>query len=250
MKKLLLAATALGFGLSASAAFAADMSYPVKAAPIMAPIPVFSWTGFYIGANVGYGWAETDNWNYGYYDSYNGGGKVKPDGWFGGGQIGYNYQFTNNVVVGLEADFEFADMKDTRGYNGFWDLNDWYDAGKVTTEIESFGTIRARLGYAYDRFLPYVTGGLAWGNVKVSDRWTEYDGVNDLVGETFGYSADDTLWGWTIGAGIEYAITDNWTTKIEYLYADLGSIDFNGHHWNDDLDVTLQTVKIGVNYKF
>ncbi|MFK8251592.1 outer membrane protein [Ancylobacter terrae] len=276
------------------------MSYPVKAPPVVVA-PAFTWTGFYIGANVGYGWGEVGDsgkwqkyldWYYDYdcncevptvkaaasdyygyyvYDyGFNGTGKQEPDGWFGGAQIGYNYQFSNNVVLGFEADVQFADMKDSATY---WadeyfvpygggemaalDAAGYYtgysEYGLINTKIETFGTVRARLGYAFDRFLPYVTGGLAWANVKVNEAVTfTYD---DVAYGSAAFSASDTLWGWTLGGGVEYALTDNWTVKVEYLYADLGSIDYHPNYdvyenWRGDFDVTMQTLKFGVNYKF
>jgi outer membrane immunogenic protein len=241
----------------AAPAFAADLSYPVKA-PVVAVIPAFSWTGLYVGGNGGYGWGEgSAPWDsyLGYYyagwDPYAYRGGSDPEGGFGGLQIGYNYQFSNNVVLGVEADFEFGSLKDTLNYNVSNTFGGGFeqDIGSIETKIEAFGTVRARLGYAFDRFLPYVTGGVAWGNVKVSEEWsTSFNGIYDpfLSGAA---SVSDTRWGWTLGGGAEYAFTDNWTVKAEYLYADLGDID-----WDSDagtrIDVKLQTVKVGINYKF
>ncbi|SCW35550.1 outer membrane protein [Ancylobacter rudongensis] len=235
-------------------AFAADMAYPVKAAPI-AYVPVFSWTGVYIGGNVGYAWGDgSAPWNnylayyYSGYDSAAASGGSDPTGWFGGAQIGYNYQLENNVVLGAEADFNFGAMEDRLNYTAV-DLGDptFQDLGTIDTKIESFGTVRARIGYSMDRFLPYVTGGLAWGNVKVSESWTSYtDGTLDGFG---GASRSETLWGWTLGGGLEYAVTDNWSVKAEYLYVDLGDINWDGAA-NTKIDMSMQTLKAGVNYKF
>ncbi len=191
MYRKLLGGTAIALALAASPALAADMGYPVKAPPMMAVVPVFTWTGFYIGANVGYGWGDAsgyspyDNSDYAIITGLVTSGSGDPDGWFGGLQAGYNYQFYNNVVLGLEADVQFADMKSTYSYGyTVTDLGstpvddpDFGVSGKYTTKIDTFGTVRARLGYAMDRFLPYVTGGLAWANVKVSGN-TVIDGDN------------------------------------------------------------------------
>jgi outer membrane immunogenic protein len=260
MYRKLLGGTAIALALAASPALAADMGYPVKAPPMMAVVPVFTWTGFYIGANVGYGWGDAsgyspyDNSNYATIVGLVTSGSGDPDGWFGGLQAGYNYQFYNNVVLGLEADVQFADMKSTYNY-GYTVTNlgdtqqddaDFGVYGKYTTKIDTFGTVRARLGYAMDRFLPYVTGGLAWANVKVSgNSFVDGDNLSGWSG-----SHSDTYWGWALGGGVEYAFTDNWTMKAEYIYADLGSTSFDGLFNEHDLDFSMQTLKVGVNYKF
>lgn len=254
IKSLLLGSIA-GAALAVPA-FAADMSYPVKAPPV-AYVPAFTWTGFYLGGNFGYGWGDgSAPWNnyLGYYyplwDSVAYSGGSDPSGWFGGVQVGYNYQFSNNVVLGVEADFEFGSLSDTLNYTAanYGGISD-QDFGTIDTKIEAFGTVRARLGYAMDHFLPYVTGGLAWGNVKVDETWTNYMGGVYNVFNSGSASRSETLWGWTVGAGVEYAVTDNWTVKAEYLYADLGDINWDSTA-NTKIDMTLQTIKAGVNYKF
>lgn len=252
--KSLLLGTVAAAALAAPA-LAADLSYPVKAAPVAAYVPAFSWTGAYIGGNVGYGWGDgSAPWNnyllyyYSGYDSVAANGGSNPSGWFGGAQIGYNYQLANNVVLGAEADFNFGSMTDRLNYTAV-DAGDptLQDTGSINTKIDSFGTVRARVGYSMDRFLPYVTGGLAWGNVKVSESFTSYaDGALDGFGAS---SRSDTLWGWTLGGGVEYAITDNWTVKAEYLYIDLGDITWDGAS-GTKLDMSMSTLKAGVNYKF
>jgi outer membrane immunogenic protein len=238
----------------AAPAFAADLSYPVKA-PIIAVAPMFSWTGFYLGANAGYGWGEgSANWGdyldyyySGWNSSYDGG--TDPDGWFGGVQVGYNFQLQNNLVLGIEADAQFGSMKDTLNYSASDPITGASDVGTITSKIESFGTIRGRIGYAADRFLPYVTGGLAWGNVKVNEDWTSTLGGVVQPGLSGSASVSETIWGWTLGGGVEYAVTDNWTVKGEYLYTDLGDISWDGDA-STDIGVKLQTLKVGVNYKF
>ena len=231
--------TACGLG---SAAQAADLT--VNEQVVEAAGPVFTWTGFYAGVHAGYGWAdlETDITR-----SFDGGDQ--PDGFFGGGQIGYNYQFANQVVLGIEADASFADLKDDRKFR---DTNgDLYMEFGPETRITALGTVRARAGYAVDRFLPYVTGGFAWANAKSGL------GVGTNVPDfpVFGFSDSHVFTGWTVGAGVEYAVTNNITAKVEYLYADLGSKDFSADlggstaEYRGDLS-SLQTVKFGLNYKF
>ncbi|MEP9354738.1 outer membrane protein [Xanthobacter sp. KR7-65] len=231
LKRALLGASALV--LLAGTASAADLStrYPVKAGPI--PVQVFSWTGFYVGGNVGWGWAS-NSYDYTPFASpvtysYDLGSS---NGFFGGLQLGYNYQFVNNVVLGVEADFDWADLgSDTILVGGP------VGGAVVSQNVDYFGTIRARLGYAMDRFLPYITGGAAWAKLNYSDP--------------YGVSYDSTKWGWTAGAGIEYAITNNWTVKAEYLY--LGFNDSKTTFFNGDqlsVSTDIQTAKVGVNYKF
>ncbi|WP_029876682.1 outer membrane protein [Xanthobacter sp. 126] len=225
LKRALLGATALV--LLAGTASAADLAtrYPVKAAPI--PVQVFSWTGFYIGGNVGWGWAD-NTYDYTPFASptysYSPG---TSNGFIGGFQLGYNYQFANNVVLGAEADFDWADISSSKTFT----------AAVINQKVDYFGTIRARLGYAMDRFLPYITGGAAWANLKYTDP--------------YGFSDSNLKWGWTAGAGVEYAITNNWTVKAEYLY--LGFDNSKTNYANgDQLSVgsNIQTAKVGVNYKF
>ncbi|WP_332119505.1 outer membrane protein [Azorhizobium caulinodans] len=210
--KSVLVTGALASLLFAAPAMAADLSRPAPAMPasaVSAP-PVFSWTGFYIGANTGYASGSGK----GSADALG----LDPDGWFGGGQVGYNYQFQNNMLVGLEADVQGGGISAGNG--------------PVSSKLESFGTVRARLGYAVDRVLPYVTGGFAWGNNKITD---------------FGTSQSQTLTGWTVGGGVEYALTNNWTARAEYLYTDLGKADYKAL---GEAGVAASTARLGVNYKF
>lgn len=235
MKRFLLATVALA-ALSAPAA-AADLAtkYPVKA---VVPVPVFSWTGFYIGANVGYG---GDSFTY----DVNVGGtplasaSVNSSGFFAGGQIGYNYQFANNVVLGIETDLQWSNIEGKVSAN-FLGL----PVVSAGSSVDYFGTIRARLGYAIDRFLPYITGGVAYGK----------SGTDVSVLGVPLFSASSTNWGWTLGAGGEFAVTNNWTFKAEYLYVDLGSNDISlatlGIPATIGNDTKFHTFKAGVNYKF
>jgi outer membrane immunogenic protein len=228
MKKFLLTSVAALGLIAAGAASAADL--PSRKGPVMAPVayvPAFTWTGFYVGANAGYAWGQIDSTNLGIVNPFS-----DPDGFIGGGQIGYNYQI-NQFVLGLEADFQGADLK-SRATNF---------AGTVSAsnEINWFGTVRGRVGYAFDRFLPYFTGGFAYGNVK-----------NKITAPTFAFSDDNTQYGWTIGGGLEYAFTNNLTAKVEYLYVDLDKESFSvpGGTFNANVETKFSVVRAGLNYKF
>ncbi|RUX26608.1 porin family protein [Mesorhizobium sp. M7A.F.Ca.US.011.01.1.1] len=227
MKKILLATTCF-LGL-ASAASAADVVVEQGAA-------AYNWSGVYVGGNIGWSqlksdWHDIDDdWGGGSYDAGS-------DGVLLGGVVGYNHQFTNNVVLGFEADLAY-----TSNSKSF----DAPDSGRVdlTNKMNLFGTVRGRLGYAFDRFLPYVTGGLAVANFK--HQWTETADPTDSWPDFGGAEA-----GWTAGAGIEYALTDHWTAKAEYLYADFGDVtSTNEDGYRMTVDRSVNTVRFGVNYKF
>jgi outer membrane immunogenic protein len=207
MKRLLLSgAAAIAALVIAAPAYAADM--PSRRAPVYkaAPLPIFNWTGFYAGLHAGYGWGDSSG--------------LDPDGGFGGGQIGYNWQFSPNWVWGVEADVSGADLSDRVAGIG------------VKTNV--FGTARVRLGYTVDRMMVYGTGGFAWADTK---NWAG------------GSSDKQANYGWTIGAGLEYAFAPNWSTKLEYLYADYGRDDYNIPGGNG-LELKTSTVKVGINYLF
>jgi outer membrane immunogenic protein len=210
MKRILRASVAVGAlaGFIGSA-LAADL--PRQAPMYKAPAyvaPVFNWTGAYIGINGGGGWGRS---NYADVEKYDvSGGMI-------GATVGYNWQF-GTWVVGLEGDADWANIKGSGVF--------------AETKNDFLATIRGRLGYSFDRFMPYVTGGLAVGNVKASDIW--------------GFSKDQTNAGWTVGAGVEFAFAPQWTAKIEYLYVDLGDVDLAGLK----TDFYSNVVRGGVNYRF
>ncbi len=230
------AVAAAGLALGAvQSASAADIARPVyKAAPV---IMAYNWSGFYIGGNVGYGWGSIDT-----NDIFGFSATAKPDGFFGGGQIGWNWQAPGSQWVwGVEVDSQWSGMKDSALFFG--------GAGGVASadaKIDYFGTARLRVGYAWDRAMFYGTGGIAWAN-------TEVGGAVNAAGLNWaGSSASNSHVGWTAGAGIEWALLDNWSAKVEYLYLDLGNQDYFGGPTGGgfDADVTAHTVKLGLNYRF
>ncbi|WP_029074035.1 outer membrane protein [Kaistia adipata] len=227
--------------LGVAGAQAADLTY--EPAPVAAPV-AFNWTGFYVGVHGGIGGGEFDTTFTEEFDDYSVDYNDNAFGAFGGAQIGYNWQFSPNWVAGVEADI---------AYSGIESNFDWNYAGgssyNISTNVDWFGTLRGRIGYAWDNLLVYGTGGAAYGDVEVS---TNYSDPN----ESYGSSFSDTRWGWTIGAGVEYGITQNITLKTEYLYVDLGSIHQNAYNAAEDdygqfdTDVAFHTLKVGLNYKF
>ena len=236
MRKLLLSTVA--FAAISSTALAADLpSRPAPVAPVY--VPIFTWTGLYVGLNAGVGWA--DNTTLFVDDSLFGPssfGVGSDAGFVGGGQIGYNFQ-TGAFVFGVEADIQYADLSSKANWGAY---SYSFNGGGS----QYFGTVRARVGYAFDRVLVYVTGGLAYGGLN--DNW--WGGSNSSTG-------------WTLGGGVEYAFTNNWTAKIEGLYVNLDQ----GNHIEAvnyiagaaspaAANVSSQSgegggvIRVGVNYKF
>jgi outer membrane immunogenic protein len=255
MKKL---ATCLiaSIGLIGTPAFAADMGVP--AAP--PPAPVYNWTGWYVGVNAGasMGTVKTDfnrgpvtvtiDGHPGSSPSLDLSNTESPDGFIGGGQIGYNYQLSPIWVVGVEADFQGAAEKDSNTLtNPFEHHPDGFLATGTTvtdyaTKIEWFGTARLRAGYVWGNgnVFSYVTGGLAYGKVDLEGTSTvsgsvcgQTAGVCTTLSTPFsishalGHSHVNT--GWVLGYGPEGRMaTPGWTWKIEGLYMDLGHLDTTG----------------------
>jgi outer membrane immunogenic protein len=223
MKRAILAAAMTA--LLAGSAYAADL--PARHMPVKAPVavPYYNWTGFYIGVNAGGAFGRLKD-NIGSSDSLN--------GFAGGAQIGYNFQ-VNNVVFGLETDFQGSSQKISEST-----VDPLFGVVSASARLNYFGTIRARLGLAQDRWLVYVTGGYAYQNVKV-----------DVTSSVFGSgSASSTRGGWTIGGGLEYAFAGPWTAGIEYLYLDSGNRDWNLGGQNVNLRATNNVVRAKLNYRF
>jgi outer membrane immunogenic protein len=221
MKRVFLALV----GLAALTGTAAAADLPPRMAPApyyKAPVavPVYNWTGFYIGINGGGGFGRSQ------WDST---GNFNTSGGLVGGTVGYNYQFGQGVV-GLEGDIDWADINGT---------TNTFCAFGCKTSDHWLSTVRGRLGYAADRFMPFITGGAAFGDIRAS---------------TPGFAgANQTNAGWTVGAGLEFAIAGNWTAKAEYLYVDLGKFNCGiscGALVTDNVSFTTNIVRAGVNYRF
>jgi outer membrane immunogenic protein len=216
------------------AAHAADLTRP--ASPSMtykaSPAVPFSWTGFYIGVNGGYA-GGTSGWS----DPGVGAdsGKFNTSGGLLGGQIGYNWQ-TGPMVLGLESDADWMSVKGNTAGAGGVCLAD--GGGLCQTQQSWVGTTRARVGYAVDRWLPYITAGAAYGNIQAAQP----------TGTT-----SATNFGWTAGAGVEVALDRNWSAKLEYLHIDLGTANFVGSASGTQtllVPATNDLVRAGVNFRF
>ena len=237
MKKIAIAVATLAIGtVSASAA---DMAARYTKAPVAAPVAVYNWTGFYIGADVGYGWGRSTG------TLANAAGlapvpySLSPSGVIGGGFIGGNYQI-NNVVLGIEADWQAADLN-KRGNFLFGGVPTY----TIGTKIKDYGSVRGRLGLALDRWMVFGTAGAAWGSWETS---------YGFIGLPPAITASVTSHvGWTAGVGVEYAFTNNWLARAEYRYTDLGRSTFVSVPTNaSELGnrVTVNDVRFGIAYKF
>ena len=236
------------------AAVAADL--PSRAPPpvFLPPPPIFTWTGLYVGINAGYTWSNNNRVDTDTADLFGnpalGGGPAfgvasaaladgsvpaKIDGFIGGGQIGYNYQFANSFVVGLEAD-----IQGIAASNGSTlEFSQATVAGVPANPIDQnlfsrrrldyLGTVRGRLGFTITpTFLVYGTGGLAYGQTRSSTSITQIvESAPDLPNHysSFG-SFSNTRVGWTAGGGVEWLFAPNWSVKAEYLFYDLGSVTY------------------------
>jgi outer membrane immunogenic protein len=222
MKRLCSALIGL-MALTGTAA-AADLARPAPAPYYKAPpaFVAYNWSGFYVGINGGGAWGSS-NWD------LNGGRNIS--GGLVGGTVGYNYQF-GQAVFGVEGDIDWADINGTSS-------NATCPLGCKTSD-SWLATVRGRLGYAADRFMPFVTGGLA---------------VGDIRAQSPGFATQsNTNAGWTLGGGIEAALSQNWTVKAEYLYVDLGKmncgLNCGGGLTNDNVSFHSNILRAGLNYKF
>jgi outer membrane immunogenic protein len=242
MKKAI-SALALATALAAGAAQAADIPSRKGPPAYMPPPPMFSWTGFYVGLNLGGGWQERNNNNWGW-----GGGSSSNGGIVGGAQIGYNYQLSPMFVVGVETDFQGTSIGSGGGNNN----NNWWLfgggfpgfgwGGGGAARIDWFGTVRGRLGLTlpnWPQLMIYGTGGFAYGDVRGAGLWAPWS---------------QTQTGWTAGGGVEWAFMPNWSAKAEYLYTELSGNNNNNWGWgwggNANNRTRFHTIRAGLNYHF
>ncbi|WP_428647731.1 outer membrane protein [Roseibium sp.] len=220
MKRLALAGLVLTAGTAPI--LAADL--PQAPAPAYEAVPAtqqsIDWTGYYLGTNLGWAFGDFDN-------RTNGSASLgtSDNGVAGGVYTGYNFQVTPNVVLGAEADFTLTDLERSRTNGGLTlkSSSDWNS------------NLRARLGYSFDRYLIYTAGGLALADLEVSGN---------------GDKDSKTALGWTLGAGGEAAITNNISARMEYVYQDFGSQDFNLNGTGVSSDFSNSQIRFGLGYKF
>jgi outer membrane immunogenic protein len=237
----IVAAPALGM-VQASSAADLPVQAPVYKAPVVAPL--YNWTGPYIGIAGGYGWGHSDQTDPGIGTTGTTGTTGTADGSYSvsggilGGTLGYNWQ-QGPLVFGVEGDYSWADINGSSNVCGPTPPSIPHPCG---TKLESLGTLRGRIGYAMGatgNWLPYVTGGLAVGELNAWDSLSPASG-------------SDFRAGWTVGGGVETGITQNWTFKVEYLYVDLGSHQmFNiVPGVPETVSFTANIFRAGVNYRF
>ncbi len=259
MKKLLLAGVA--FGSLLTAAHAADLprrTAPVAPMPVQA-IPIFTWTGLYAGVQAGYAYGNNDR-DYSSVTSVdldgngttdvvsvdNGFDDDESDGFVGGAHIGYNFQF-GSIVLGAEADIEATSLGGGGNYAYVDAFGNEYSV-ENGNDVDFQGSVRGRLGFAFDRALIYATGGFAFADFSGNDR--TFVGP---FGTYFNGKDDGVEWGYTVGAGVEYAFTNNLTARVEYRYT---NFDRGGNSFNDVAfrsggdDVDFHTIRAGVSFKF
>ena len=226
----------IGFALLAAGILSAGTATQATAQDILSPrqIAYWNWSGFYIGANVGYGFAR------GSLTATSGGASATSsenlNGILGGGQIGANYQM-GDFVVGIESDIQATGQSRSSSYSG---------GGLSAVENDKvpwFGTTRARLGFAADRFLAFVTGGIGYGEFNSN---VVFSGV---ANGTLSYST--TRSAWVFGGGFEGLLANNFTWKVEYLHLDTGNFSvLSSGGVNLNARLTDEIVRLGVNYRF
>ena len=262
--------------VAGTSALAADI--PLKVPKTLVSTPPSTWNGFYVGGNVGYGWGSNPTVTFSPNDSglaslIGPGAPVgfRDSGALGGFQAGYNWQFNQTWLAGLEADFDLSNIKGSGASTSITPtlLGPAQFSSTASERINWFGTVRARLGYLpTSSFLVYGTGGFAYGRVTQNASYINNSGVTigsfngscNGNGTTcyVGASARNAS-GWTAGGGLEYSVWKNWTVKAEYLYVNLGNNSFNENgipapntssfavHFND---TAFHVVRAGANYKF
>lgn len=226
--RLIFAGASLSLLAFENAAMAAEM--PLKASVSKA---VYDWSGFYLGGHVGYGGGSLGPGTNPLPEQ----GVVFPPGitgLIGGYQAGYLWQLPNHVVLGIEADASFTSPLDAPALR----------PAPFNTTLDYVGTVRGRAGYAFGTLLPYVTGGFAWGHSHID--------IRDAAGEIVSTPGQDQT-GWTAGAGLEFAVSGNWSAKLEYDYIELSrrTYDLSGFGLPPvNVDPSIHLIKLGLNYRF
>jgi outer membrane immunogenic protein len=223
--------------ISAGPAFAGDLLSRKDAPVYLAPTPAFSWTGFYVGADIGAALASTSVDQFTYTHRSNDAGIL------GGGYVGYNYQVSPNFVLGVEGDFQGATSD-----SSLTDVSPPF-FGKITNQQNWLAAINGRLGVAYDRALFYAIGGAAWTQDRVTSDYAllRVGAFNQTFAQSTRQNLD--LSGFDVGGGVESAIYSNWIGRVEYRYYDFGPYapqqGFTGRE-----RTSINTVRVGLAYLF
>ncbi len=250
MKKFLLAGATLAL-ISSNSVFAADLPARTYTKAPAYVAPVYNWTGFYIGGHIGGGWSDLGSTELAPGTAAFPTGTVfaknNMSGFLGGAQVGYNWQTSSNIVIGVEGEYSWADVKGTATtistVNGF--------NSTVTAKTKDYTLATGRLGYAADNWLFYAKGGGAWAEGSSS-------GIGTLANGTFfdTTSSGSSRTGWIVGVGVEWGFAPNWSAKLEYNHMDFGSrtVSINDTTFGTTSLVsssdTVDVVKGGINYRF
>jgi len=229
MRKLTL--SFLAFAALTGAAAAADL--PATKAPVVAPAPIYNWTGVYGGVDLGGAFGQTSL----YLPASNTSANIGNNGVFGGAQFGYNYQI-NNFVLGFETEFNLQSVKGNKTYQILPSANVY----GASSQRDWFASVGGRLGYAFDRYLVYAVGGYAFSQFNSTLT------TNAL--QTAGVST--TFNGYDVGAGVQHAFTDRWSGRAEYRYYNYGNNNayYNAYPKNFSQKLESNTFRIGLSYKF
>jgi opacity protein-like surface antigen len=236
-KSLAITGVALAYCVPADAA---DLGVRPAAAP--PPAPVYSWNGFYVGANFG-GVFTIERETIG--SAFLGNPATfssNPSGVLGGGQVGYNFQLSPNWLIGVEGEFDGTSAQGVGNINTQMVAPRAGQNGSLTSNHNWYGTADGRLGYIMGLLLLYGKGGAAWMNADYS-----FSAVGNINGVS---SVNATRSGWTVGGGIEAFIMPNWSAKLEYDYLDFGTVSYAFPITGSAVSFRTETheVKLGVNY--
>ncbi len=249
----------------ASSALAAE---PPPTPPPPPPVPIFTWTGIYVGGQIGYAWTSGNNQFTGIDPAFGAGTFLSssvggtPSGVIGGGNVGYNYQI-NQWVLGLEGDVNGTSLSNT-AVLGFADGTSL--TAHTTADIQ--GSIRGKVGIAlggigWDRALIYATGGVAFGGFTTDATLANSGATNGGFPFFASGNRSTTRVGWTVGGGIQYAVTNNWSVFAEYRYTNWGTLNsgpFGGAlalgpalgpaFFSGSRTLNQNQVQVGFDYKF
>jgi outer membrane immunogenic protein len=249
---------ALATTVLTTSAIAADLKAPPP------PPPPFSWTGFYVGVHTGSGWADHDGdfrcesltgvvCPSSIFDPFH--HKLKGSGFVGGGHVGVNWQFMPSLVLGVEGDISWTSIDD--------DASLLLANGRtlfVSREFKWLASVRGRLGFTWDQFMIYATGGGAWARVDIDAALFPPVSPSTVLPPIFSVSHGDTRSGWVAGGGVEWAPGGgNWSTRVEFLHYQFDNFDrdntflltgttWRARHHSDDLNVNV--IRFGASYKF